>query len=165
MSTPVSSIAVANEFIMLGKENNKVFTVMQILKLVYIAHGWMLGFFDESLTDDDVEAWRYGPVIPNLYGAIRHYKGRPVTESISTFSDEEIFLDEEQRQIITFVYQRYANFSGKQLSNLTHQVGTPWYCFYNKNTEGRRIPTATIARHYKEKVDDLIKEMKAKHDK
>lgn len=38
--TAISSVAVANEFIGLGKQDNKHFTPMQLLKLTYIAHGW-----------------------------------------------------------------------------------------------------------------------------
>ena len=53
----VSSITVANEFISLAKKDGYYFTPMQLLKLVYIAHGWMFGFFNEPLIDDDIEAF------------------------------------------------------------------------------------------------------------
>lgn len=159
MSEAVSSLAVANAFIALGAKDGRYFTPMQLLKLTYIAHGWMLGFFDKPLTDDDVEAWKYGPVIPNLYQAIKHYGNQAVMQPIAMFGDEISELSEQQNKIILFVYQRYSHFTGIQLSNLTHQVGTPWSLFFNESTWGRRIPTATIARYYKEKTNQLLEKM------
>ena len=79
----VSSITVANEFISLAKKDGYYFTPMQLLKLVYIAHGWMFGFFNEPLIDDDIEAWKYGPVIPNLYQAIKNYGSRQIEDIIN----------------------------------------------------------------------------------
>ncbi len=164
MSRPVSSIAIANEFITLGKAKNKQFTIMQVLKLVYIAHGWMLGFFDEPLTDDDIEAWKHGPVIPNLYHAIKDSKNKIVTQVIPTFTDEMTELDVNQKKIVQFVFQHYSHFTGFQLSDLTHQAGTPWREFFSEDTRNRRIPTATIARHYREKTKALIEQMDRKSE-
>ena len=155
----VSSIAVANEFIRLGMADNKYFTPMQLLKLSYIAHGWHLGFFDTPLTDDDIEAWKYGPVIPNLYQALKKYGNQAVTTCIPVMVDEVAKLSDEQIKIIKFTYQRYSHFTAGQLSALTHQVGTPWSQFFNEHTWGRRIPTATIARYYQEKTNDLLAKM------
>jgi hypothetical protein len=39
---------------------------MQVQKLVYIAHGWMLGLASEPLVDREPEAWERGPVFPSL---------------------------------------------------------------------------------------------------
>ena len=37
---------------------------MHAIKLVYLCHGWMLGIYGRSLIGEPVEAWRYGPVVP-----------------------------------------------------------------------------------------------------
>ena len=60
-----SSIRIAVEFLELAKNQThyKEITTMQLLKLVYIAHGWMLGLYDKPLISDEVEAWQYGPFI------------------------------------------------------------------------------------------------------
>ena len=77
-----SSIRIAVETLELAKNPHyKEITTMQLLKLVYIAHGWMLGLYDLPLISDEV-AWLYGPVIPNLYKEIKSYGGGPV-ESIN----------------------------------------------------------------------------------
>lgn len=40
----------------------------------------MLGLYGVPLIRDDVQAWKYGPVIPQVYhaGAVKDYRGRPV---------------------------------------------------------------------------------------
>lgn len=156
--TAISSVAVANEFIGLGKQDNKHFTPMQLLKLTYIAHGWHLGFFGLPLTDDDIEAWKYGPVIPNLYKAIKHHRGNPIFAQIPLLDGEYAVLSQSNRDIIRFTYQRYGHLDGIALSSLTHQVGTPWYQFFNSITWGRKIPDSIIANHYAQKLIELKEE-------
>ena len=64
------SRTVANEFLKLADKDNDTLTPMQLLKLVFIAHGWCLGLLGRHLIKDSIEAWQYGPVIPK--GVIEH---------------------------------------------------------------------------------------------
>lgn len=153
----LSATAVANTFISHGAKDGKQFTPMQLLKLTYIAHGWSLAFLDKPLMDDDIEAWKYGPVIPNLYRAIRHYRGNPVATPIMLLNGENDKITDEQSKVIEFVYRRYGHLDGIALSALTHQTDTPWHEFFNEITWGRKIPDAIIAKHYKEKLEELKK--------
>ena len=74
-----NSITIANRLLEIANERQQLtFTPMQLLKLVYIAHGWMLGLYRRPLIQDDVQAWQYGPVIPTLYNKIRQFKSSPV---------------------------------------------------------------------------------------
>ena len=72
---------IANEFLRLAKESGQSLTPMQLLKLVFIAHGWMLGLYGEPLISDDVQAWKYGPVIPDLYQTLLLSKSVPTRGS------------------------------------------------------------------------------------
>lgn len=142
----VDSKSVANKFLRLAKENNDSLTPMQVLKLVYIAHGWMLGLYGRPLIDDEVQAWQYGPVIPNLYNSLRSYKGQPVTREIPQLWASD--LDRQQEDIVQQVYKMYGQRSGADLSRLTHAVGTPWYVTYEPGVFGSVIPTDLIEDHY-----------------
>ena len=105
----VKSLTVANELIRLGKENAVYFTPMQLLKLVYIAHGWSYAFLNKPLIDDDIEAWKYGPVIPDLYRKIKSYGNGKIEQEIpatrSLFFDEPS-LTEDEKKVINFVYKK-----------------------------------------------------------
>lgn len=143
-----SSITVANRFLELANAKGDALTPMQLLKLVYIAHGWMLGLYGRPLIGDDVEAWQYGPVIPRLYASIRHYRSNPVTNLIRGRHSDN--LDDMETDIVDQVYNLYGAKSGPALSRLTHQPGSPWHSVYRHGYNGIVIPMDLIEDHYAE---------------
>ncbi len=80
MKKPNNSIAVANAFLDLAKKSEEEITHMKLQKLIYIAHGFNLSNFDFPLIDEQVEAWRYGPVIRSVYDEFKSYGHDPITK-------------------------------------------------------------------------------------
>ncbi|HEX8380936.1 MAG TPA: type II toxin-antitoxin system antitoxin SocA domain-containing protein [Allosphingosinicella sp.] len=143
-----NSQTVANRFLALAEEREDALTPMQLLKLVYIAHGWMLGIYGRPLIKDRVEAWQYGPVIPALYKQLREYRGAPVTKSLpEPFGAKG--LDEAEDDVVRQVYDAYGSRTGMSLSRLTHSKGSPWDMVYQPGTFGEVIPTDLIEDHYR----------------
>lgn len=142
------SKVVANRLLAHVFEHREALTPMQLLKLVYIAHGWMLGLYHRPLIKDDVQAWQYGPVIRPLYNAVRAYRSRPVTERLSASMAP---LDPAAESIIKQVYDHYGHMSGPALSRLTHARGTPWDLTYEPGSFGVTIPNDLIEDHYARK--------------
>jgi len=120
---------------------------MQVLKLVYLCHGWMLGLHGQELISDDVEAWQYGPVIPSLYHAMKHYRASPVTSTLEQPVDEPEFSAEEV-DLIRQVFEQYGDYTGPQLSTITHKSGSPWHQIWNSSDD--EIPNPIIRAHYEE---------------
>jgi len=150
--TTLSSQTVANAFISLAKQRDKRLTPMQVLKLVYLAHGWTLGYTGKPLIHDKIEAWKYGPVVPVLYETIRAYRAAPIPYPVPAPQDEQ--LSDEQRDMVRRVYNTYEDMNGMQLSNLTHQNNTPWDKVYNQGAgDWAEIPDAIIKEFYKKKVE------------
>lgn len=143
-----SSVIVANRFLDLAKAKGDQLTPMQLLKLVYIAHGWMLGLYGRPLINDKIEAWQYGPVIPALYQHVRKYKGAAVTKNINALFENDD-LDEQEADIISQVYNAYGQKTAMHLSRITHARGTPWELVYEPGSFGMNIPTDIIEDHYK----------------
>lgn len=137
---------VANEFLKLAQERGDSLTPMQLLKLVYIAHGWYLGLYGRPLIKDEVQAWQYGPVIPHLYNATRKFRSQPVTGSLET--RDAIALGDSERDIIRQTYEIYGGMTGPALSRLTHAAGTPWQMTYRPGEFGIVIPNDIIEDHY-----------------
>ena len=146
---------VANKIIDLSLEDGKPLTPLQIIKLVYFCHGWMLGLYGRSLITEYVHAWRYGPVIPNVYHALKRYGGEPVTERIAR-APEEAFDDLEE-DLIEQVYEGYSDLTGIQLSQLTHAEGTPWHEVWNETGSNSIIPDELIKEHYRDIMADQEK--------
>lgn len=149
MPAPYNSITIANRFLELADEQGAKLTPMQLIKMVYIAHGFSLAIFKRPLIDETVEAWRYGPVIPSLYQKLKSYGSGKVSAKIrGMFGRGDEALAEADDELIRIVYNKYGKFSGVQLSHLTHRPGTPWAEAYEPGSYGLDIDDSVIRTHY-----------------
>lgn len=153
-----TAAAVANYFISKALEEEAQLTPMQLIKLVYLAHGWHLGLYGEPLISERVQAWKYGPVIESLYHKFKHYGRRPLDEGAlipnATLAEAlrlEGFLDA--------VWSHYGRLSGLQLSTLTHQPDSPWDKIWNQQGGKKwfavKIPDDLIRDYYKARADAI----------
>lgn len=147
------AIAVANRFLDLARASNRGLTPMQLLKLVYIAHGWKLAVSGQSLISEDVEAWKHGPVIRPLYNKVKRFGYDHVSENLKSgiFNEcPDIDADDQlAARIINAVYKGYGKKSGTDLSQITHLPDTPWDRHYVPG-ENRIISTDSIREHYQD---------------
>ena len=139
---------IADEILGLATADTIGLTPMQLLKLVYISHGWMLGLYSVPLISDRVEAWKYGPVIPKLYHSIKEFRDGPVLTDIRRNHGGRELADVEN-DLLKQVYSIYGRFSGIALSRMTHRQGTPWHRVYRDGIGAIVIPNDIIDEHYK----------------
>lgn len=155
-----SSQSVANEFLSLAKQEGKSITHMKLQKLVYIAHGFSLALLNRSLISDEIQAWQYGPVIPALYQELKIFGKSEINEPVANGKADENYNlimetpfinpnDEESHLLIEAVWNRYKEYSGANLSDLTHRQNTPWHTVYFSVGRNMKIPNNTIQAHYK----------------
>lgn len=144
--TQVNSAVVANELLGLARDENRGLTPLKLVKLSYLCEGWSLALRDKSIIREEVEAWQYGPVIPELYAKIRQFKATPVAH----VECGDAVLSADQKDLIKSVYNAYKHLTGMQLSDLTHQPGTPWSKIWDKQNRKKVIPTSLIKDHFKE---------------
>jgi len=150
----VSAIAVANFFIQKSFETGIEVTPMKLLKLVYIAHGWSLGLWGTPLINEPVEAWTYGPVIPDLYKHVKEFGRGRITKLITisefkgltyhTFTPTIPESDTKTRKLLNEIWEVYGDKGGLYLSAITHQDGTPW----SRTKRNDIIPHELIKEHY-----------------
>lgn len=120
---------------------------MQVLKLVYLCHGWMLGLYNRPLIKEPVEAWQYGPVVRDLYKSVKKFRSSPVEGPLSRNKED---FDEQEKDIMDQVIEMYGDFSGLALSRLTHEPGTPWYRTWNSGDRYNIISNDLIEDHFKQ---------------
>ena len=142
-----SSLVVADHLLALEqkKKSSQGLTPMQLIKLVYLCHGWMLGLYGRPLLVDSIEAWRYGPVIVGLYQAVKQFRASPV---IGRLSEDKGNFDDEEESVMEQVFKIYGGRSGFELSRLTHAPDTPWSVVRNAGWE--IIPNDMIKEHFQE---------------
>lgn len=148
---PHASTKIARRLLDLARNDIHSLTPLELIKMTYLAHGWSLGLRGEPLVDEAVQAWQYGPVFPELYHAIKHYRASPVQDVPAGASESFVAneLTQDDDALVQAVYNAYKRFNGVQLSALTHQPGTPWsdtWTRYGKNTP---IENDSIREHFK----------------
>lgn len=150
ISAPVDPSYVSERLLYQASNKERMLTPMQILKLVYISHGWMLGLLDRPLISEDVEAWRYGPVERSIYHRYRKYRGNPIAEQGASHDRQ---MDAQQKDLIDQVFKGYGRHSGVELSRLTHQPDTPWAIAWRSGMN--IIPNELIRNHYRRRAAEL----------
>lgn len=157
-----SPASVANFFLEHASQEGRAITPMQLLKLVYVAHGWYLGYTGQPLINEQVQAWRHGPVIKSLYDRIRNYGSGAVAGLISEgpFGGLPQPVGAEARPLLEGVWRNYARFSGIELSQMTHLPNTPWSIAWHdqggKHMYFAPISNELIRQHYAEKIQESV---------
>ena len=150
MSTRSTSPRLVAEQVLWLRDRESETTPMHVLKLVYLCHGWWLGFTGEALISEPVEAWTYGPVVPTVYHLYKSFGGDCITvERI----DRSGNFGNDQRDLIASVVDAYRSYTAVQLSNITHQKDTPWDITRRKYGIGAIIPNELIESHYKKRIE------------
>lgn len=140
-------ITVADEVLRIAKAKGKSLTPLQLMKLVYIAHGWHLAIRNSDLFSERIEAWKYGPIIPDLYQATKHFGNNPIPLELITGNS---IVDTKTSSFLKEVVDQYGNLSGVHLSSITHGSRTPWQQVYRDDIQGIEILDSLIKTHYKE---------------
>lgn len=132
-----SAIAVANAFIEKAKSKGiNDLSPMKLQKLVFFAQSWSLRLLDRPLVEDFFAKWQYGPVLPQLYHAVKDYGNRHISGLISTleFTDDGGFStvtpkvddDIQYNCLIDNILDVYGSMTAAHLSKLTHLPGSAW---------------------------------------
>ena len=161
------ALSIANYFIDKANSEGGEIKPLRLMKLVYIAHGFMLALVDRSVFNprfDVVEAWKFGPVIPSVYHTFKRFKDHPITEKAVVFMgkdgeitfEEPVLKDEEAKLICDFVWKRYRNFNDNELVSLTHERNTPWAMVYQEG-KNNIIPDEFTRLYYKGLVSYMRK--------
>ena len=150
---PYDARHIANGFIRRAAERGRVLSIMQLLKLVYIAHGWNLALYGQPLIKNRIEAWQHGPVIPDVYSAFRG-QGIDVRDPVAV-SDQDI--DPQTNNILDQIFDIYGDMSPFKLSDITHVRNGPWYVASQRGGNYAHISDDLIKRHYDEKRRRSVK--------
>jgi uncharacterized phage-associated protein len=155
------SSTIAGYLIDKSQKDNAPLSVLQLVKLTYIAHGWHLAVYGTPLISDRIEAWKYGPVMPSLYSL---FKGLSLTKDdlVKNFLIEEAScIKPIHRVLLNKVYVKYKYTTGEELTRLMHEEDTPWYAVWN-NEKGKdeAIENSLTKEYYskqmnQEKLDSL----------
>jgi len=136
---------IANWFLAKAQSENKSLKHMKLQKLVYFAYGWYFAYFDRPLFEEEIYAWRHGPVVEELYHRYKRYGKNPIDISVVEFP----IFEENTTEILEDVWQNYSSFSDVELSVATHRPNSPWRKAYSSYEWDAKMPPETIREYFK----------------
>ena len=123
-------------------------TPMKLLKLVYLAHAYMLGHKSKPLLLEPVANGQYGPLVLSVYKAVRNFCDKPVT--VVEGHEEDYPFTEDERFIMDGVVRQYGGYSAVTLSAAMHQPGSPWSV--SQSADFEVIPNTLIYQFYRDNL-------------
>lgn len=136
---------IANWFVTRAQRDGKTLSIMSLLKLTYIAHGWHLETQNLPLFSNRIEAWQYGPVVPDVY---RDFRRQGINVSTPVNSAPNVELSKEDEDFLEQIYSIYGRLAPFQLSDITHVPGGPWDIATKTGGYYAKIPDELIKQHY-----------------
>lgn len=154
---------IANYFLDRAQEEGRGLSPLKLIKLIYIAYGWVLALTGKRLFDEPIQAWKHGPVIPSIYHEFKHYRSGSICEPSGIFDMDtggyEVpkipKSDATTNLILEKVWAAYSGFSGWALRNKTHEAGTPWSKTFDGSMDND-IPDELIGPHFHQKIREIV---------
>ncbi|EHM37853.1 hypothetical protein HMPREF0080_02037 [Anaeroglobus geminatus F0357] len=120
-------------------------TNLRVNKLLYFAQGECLKKLGHPLFTDDIEAWKYGPVVPSVYEQYKSLEKNPIQESIPYSKGA---FSEEERELLFDVASYYGQISSSALVEMSHQKGSPWQQVYDPDRKHVKIDIDSIYSYF-----------------
>jgi uncharacterized phage-associated protein len=145
---------IALKFVMLGIESENPITQMKLQKMLFIAQGIHLVLNDRKpLFEEPIQAWKYGPVVPQIYKQYKFYGSQPIldTELLTMFNGELPKIDDinpAATKAIDLTWKLTKDISASKLSSWTHNPNSPWSKIFEQSTNDLVIPNELIASYF-----------------
>lgn len=97
-------------------------TNMKVQKLLYYAQSLHLALYDEPLFDEEIQAWRYGPVCPPAY---RFYSKFEAEQLPIPTQDFLLQIPEDKQELLKETWEYFGGYHAYRLSGMTH-LEFPW---------------------------------------
>lgn len=120
----IDSLNVARYFIVRAYEDGieAEMTNMKVQKLLYYAQSLNLAMYDEPLFDEEIQAWRYGPVCPPAY---RFYSEFEANQLPIPSKEALLQIPDEKKELLEEVWEYFGGYHAYGLSDMTH-FEFPW---------------------------------------
>lgn len=149
----LSSVDFAKYLVLLSQRENITLNLTQLQKILYICDGSLLAL-GYNLINENCQVWDYGPVYPKVYKWYNKNNGKPVSES-DISPALSLYLNEiSVNDVIESAIKKFGKWTSGQLSEWSHQIGSPWDV--TKKTKGMysKIPKE-IMKDYFSKILNL----------
>lgn len=123
--SPYRAENVANYLIFLASKENQEkeregITNLKLQKVLYLAQAYYLAKLGKPLFVEKLEAWEYGPVVPEVYRKLKRNGSKPIIAE-----EDKSTLAEEDKEVLEKVWGSFGGYSASRLVDIVH-AHTPW---------------------------------------
>jgi len=164
------SFAAANYIIeKLNEEKIDDLTNLKLQKLLYFAYGVHLSLFNEKLFNDEIQAWKLGPVIPSVYNEFKDHGKNPIGANVRAvilkgdYSGEvdeipeiDEWTNENKAKSLFIACSAYGEKKAWDLVDILHNgEKSAWKKNYSETTRGIIIPDEDIKSEFEGCMDQV----------
>lgn len=131
------ALDVAKYIITHENKKQRVISNLRLQKLLYFVQAQFLSLKHEPCFCDRMEAWDFGPVVPNVYHEYKIYG----SSNIPDFSEEANVIDDDDRSFIDLMLETCGKYSTTQLVSISHHQ-RPWKDAYAQPFNNEITPDA-----------------------
>lgn len=135
----MTALTLANYILTRAQEKGEDVTNLKLQKILYYVQGYFLAKFDRPLFPDDIQAWNFGPVVPNVYYHFSKF-GPEILCPAEKEDLEGCNLSQDERELIDRVINQKLQCSASALVKATHNE-EPWL---QATQRGEKIRRNTI---------------------
>ena len=135
-------LLVAEYIISFCNKNNLTISNLRLQKVLYFIQAEFLISRGHPCFPEEIEAWDFGPVVPEVYQKYKLYGG--ATIPCNNYTESGLIL-EEDRKLIDSIIMECTKYTTSQLVEITHNQ-TPWKQAHNPY--GQRIITISSIKEF-----------------
>ncbi|MBQ7702417.1 MAG: DUF4065 domain-containing protein [Candidatus Methanomethylophilaceae archaeon] len=125
-------------------DEGKPLTNIKLQKLLYFA--WILHYNNtgERLFDNKFYAWKFGPVVEDVYYMYRTYAAMPIYRPLGKTEPQ---INKELKSLIDLVFKEYSNKTLTEIIKLAHDECGSWNSVYKDGIMDIEIPFDRIIKY------------------
>jgi uncharacterized phage-associated protein len=129
------------------RENNRTISNLKLQKIMYFVQAEFLVSKNQPCFAERIEAWDFGPVVPEVYYAYRMY-GSANIPCIGRSGVSKIISAKDQK-LLNGIIDECSRYSASALVEITHNQ-TPWTEAYNRAGYNNEIKVENIKHFFEE---------------
>ena len=119
-SRPYSAIDIATYILDYYNNRHDPINNLKLQKLLYFVQVYVVKITGKRLFADDIEMWRHGANVPELYAQLKKYVSEPIYIGDSLFKDAQT-IDSDHRALIKTILIHTHDKDGWELAQLIQQ--------------------------------------------
>ena len=124
---------IAKYIITYCSKQNKPISNLKLQKILYYL--W-IDYYKEKkiqLFDDEICAWQFGPVVPNVYYEFCSFAGSAIVRQY------DVEIDPKDQTLINRILDEYIDITASELVSKTHKKDGPWDRIYRDGVGFRDV--------------------------